>query len=307
MDINYSFIIPHKNSLQFLNRCLKSIPLRDDIEIIVVDDNSEELEKPLGLNPKIKVIFLDDKNSKGPGRARNVGISQAKGNWLLFPDADDFYVDGFLNILDQYLDRKDLQILFFSCEGADAVTLNPHHCGSLIQEKVETYDGTQESLDKEKYQTHVPWNKMISRKFIFDYGLYYEEVLKNADLKFSFISSFFAKSIEVIPNRLYVYTYNTRGLTFSYRTVANSLSLRVNQMKCKNFFDHIGHSELFKPIPFYNTALSVFRHQGIFSFLSFIFAVIFYHKDTYKTEYDYVSTLESIKTQCLIKGIKQDD
>lgn len=44
MDIrtqfNYSFIIPHHNSPDLLNRYLKSIPQREDIEIIVVDDNS---------------------------------------------------------------------------------------------------------------------------------------------------------------------------------------------------------------------------------------------------------------------------
>ena len=37
--INYSIIIPHKNSAILLKRCLDSIPQRNDIEIIVVDDN----------------------------------------------------------------------------------------------------------------------------------------------------------------------------------------------------------------------------------------------------------------------------
>ena len=307
MQINYSFIIPHKNSLKFLKRCLESIPLRDDIEVIVVDDNSDKQEKPFDLPSRIKVILLDESKSKGPGRARNIGISQAKGKWLLFPDADDFYVDGFLNILDQYLNREELQILFFSCEGKDAITLESHHCGKMIQDIVEAYDGTQEMLDKVKYQTHVPWNKMISRKFVLDYGLFYEEILKNADLKFSFISSYFAKSVEVIPNRLYIYTHNTKGLTFSYRTVANSLSIRANQMKCKKFFEYIGHPDLHKSIPFYNTALSVLKHQGLSSFLRFILIVVLKHREAYKNEYDYVSALESIKIQCAIKGFYKDD
>lgn len=40
--INYSIIIPHKNISSLLRRCLDSIPERDDLEIIVVDDNSNE-------------------------------------------------------------------------------------------------------------------------------------------------------------------------------------------------------------------------------------------------------------------------
>ena len=40
-EINYSFIIPHKNIPDLLQRCLDSIPRREDIQIIVVDDNSD--------------------------------------------------------------------------------------------------------------------------------------------------------------------------------------------------------------------------------------------------------------------------
>ena len=39
--INFSIIIPTKNILDLLQRCLESIPQRSDIEIIVVDDNSD--------------------------------------------------------------------------------------------------------------------------------------------------------------------------------------------------------------------------------------------------------------------------
>ena len=43
----YSFVIPHKNSLDLLQRCLDSIPVRSDIEIIVVDDNSMLDNRPM--------------------------------------------------------------------------------------------------------------------------------------------------------------------------------------------------------------------------------------------------------------------
>lgn len=40
----YNIIIPHKNTPKLLQRCLDSIPQRDDLHIIIVDDNSD-LEK----------------------------------------------------------------------------------------------------------------------------------------------------------------------------------------------------------------------------------------------------------------------
>ena len=38
--INYSIIIPHYNIPDLLGRCIKSIPEREDVQVIVVDDNS---------------------------------------------------------------------------------------------------------------------------------------------------------------------------------------------------------------------------------------------------------------------------
>ena len=40
--MNYTIIIPHKNIPNLLERLLNSIPCRDDLEIIVVDDNSSD-------------------------------------------------------------------------------------------------------------------------------------------------------------------------------------------------------------------------------------------------------------------------
>ena len=103
--INYSIIIPHKNIPDLLQICLDSIPERDDIEIIVVDDNSDEeiiskSDFPGLERSDCKVIFT--KEGKGAGYARNVGLDNANGKWILFADADDYFVDDFLIILDKY-------------------------------------------------------------------------------------------------------------------------------------------------------------------------------------------------------------
>ncbi len=47
-EISYSIIIPHKNSAKLLQYCLDSIPIRDDVQVIVVDDNSEPEKVKLG-------------------------------------------------------------------------------------------------------------------------------------------------------------------------------------------------------------------------------------------------------------------
>jgi glycosyltransferase involved in cell wall biosynthesis len=88
-EINYSIIIPHKNIPALLQRCLNSIPRREDIQIIVVDDNSDsnivDFEHFPGMDePCVDVVFT--KEGKGAGYARNVGLSKAKGKWLFIPE-----------------------------------------------------------------------------------------------------------------------------------------------------------------------------------------------------------------------------
>ena len=94
--MNFSFIIPHKNVPELLKKLLDSIPVRDDTEVIVVDDHSDpsivDFVNFPGLKRRnTKCIFLDE--SRGAGYARNVGIDNASGKWLLFADSDDSYTE----------------------------------------------------------------------------------------------------------------------------------------------------------------------------------------------------------------------
>ena len=105
-QILFSFIIPHRNAPFLLARCIDSIPVREDVEIIVVDDNStpEVLHQLKDIEKRYShIAFIVTTLSKGAGYARNVGIELAKGKWLLFIDADDFFYPCINGILDKYI------------------------------------------------------------------------------------------------------------------------------------------------------------------------------------------------------------
>ena len=121
-EITYSFIIPHHNTPDLLLRLIDSIPQREDIEIIVVDDNSDDGKKANITRSDVKTIYIDKEHTKGAGRARNVGMDAATGKWLLFADADDFYKPGFIDVLDEYKD-DDIEILYFNINSVNGETL----------------------------------------------------------------------------------------------------------------------------------------------------------------------------------------
>jgi len=59
MEPNFSIIIPHYNIPDLLMRCLKSIPVCGDIQVIVVDDNSPDAATYLERFPELSRPYLE--------------------------------------------------------------------------------------------------------------------------------------------------------------------------------------------------------------------------------------------------------
>ena len=112
---NYTVIIPHKNRQQLLKRCLDTIPRREDVQIIIIDDKSDpevvDFQHFPGLHEKNTEVYFT-KEAKGAGYARNVGLDHAKGKWILFADSDDQYLDNLEEEMDNYVESEADMIVF---------------------------------------------------------------------------------------------------------------------------------------------------------------------------------------------------
>lgn len=92
-----SVIIPVYNCAEYLEQCLGSVlnQTLQELEIICVDDGStdESYELIEKYSKKDNRIRLYHQNNQGAGSARNCGITEAKGQFVIFLDADDYYYD----------------------------------------------------------------------------------------------------------------------------------------------------------------------------------------------------------------------
>ena len=114
----FSIIIPHYDIPDLLMRCLKSIPVSKEIQVIVVDDNSPEADTYLEKYPELSrpyLEFIRTTKGGGAGYARNIGLEHAKGEWLLFADADDFFVEDMYDIISSNTDSK-ADVIYFKKE-----------------------------------------------------------------------------------------------------------------------------------------------------------------------------------------------
>ena len=118
-SVKVSVIIPCFNSQMWINKCLDSIPKRNDVEIICINDGSKDATKEMlekykeKKNKDLKIISY--KTNKGVSYARNKGIEASKGEYLVMIDSDDYiYADVFNNIVDNCLNGDDL--VFYDME-----------------------------------------------------------------------------------------------------------------------------------------------------------------------------------------------
>ena len=200
--VNYSFIIPHHNIPILLNRCLDSIPVREDVQVIVVDDNSDEDKKPKVLRPSTEVIFIDSNSSNGAGKARNVGLNSAIGKWVLFADADDFFVDDIINILDCYKERNE-DIVYFNfkrCENDDTNIILPGDNDALF-----SYCKRLNDYRYFRVCFSSPWAKMFKNNHIKNNKIEFQELKANNDTLFVVKSGLAAKSILAVNRNIYWY------------------------------------------------------------------------------------------------------
>src|SRR3989338_4787493 len=101
MKPRFSFIIPTMNEEKYLENCLASIKKqnRNDYEIIIVDTNSKDNTLHIARKHRAKIL----KESRlGPGIGRNTGAKAAKGDILIFTDADVQVAGDFLQQLENH-------------------------------------------------------------------------------------------------------------------------------------------------------------------------------------------------------------
>ena len=226
----FSIIIPHKEIPDLLMRCLKSIPVSEDIQVIVVDDNSADADTYLDKYPELSrpyLEFIKTTKGGGAGYARNVGLERAKGKWILFADADDFFVDDMYDIICSYVD-SDADVIYFKNKSvlSGNTSIEAKRC-PWINKNIDKYlaDGDERLIRAEIY---VPWGKMIKLNLVDKYHIRFEEIMCYEDHYCSLLIGCKASVIKVVDKVLYVITYRPNSLSNSFENNINGLRIKAD-------------------------------------------------------------------------------
>ena len=203
---NYTVIVPHYNMPELLQRALHSIPEREDIQIVVIDDCSpcaNDLKTLVSDLSRPNLKFLTTGKNRGVGKARNIGLDNAEGKWIICVDSDDLLVSTAFDIFDRYLD-SDAESIIFNSKSVMSNDLTKSSQRSPRNKEFEDYlSGRNDDL---RYTPAQPWGRMIRRDLIERYHIRFPEVRYSEDRFFSISASALTDKFLAVNEVVYMVT-----------------------------------------------------------------------------------------------------
>ena len=205
---NISIIIPVYNGELFVGNCLKSVinQTMGNLQIIVVNDGStdgtsEILETYAANDTRIEIIH---QQNGGVAKARNIGLSSANGEWILFVDSDDSITEDYCaNMLDA-ANRLDVDILIAYPD------TNEEKQVYLLDERKKLILACL-SFDEVSFPFNVdaPWGKLFRNSFIQDKHIRFPERLSRSEDAL-FCASIYESCTKVGAMNQFGYIHNER-------------------------------------------------------------------------------------------------
>ncbi|MBQ5558803.1 MAG: glycosyltransferase family 2 protein, partial [Lachnospiraceae bacterium] len=232
-------------------RCLRSIPVSEDIQVIVVDDNSVGADTYLERYSELSRPYLEfvrTTKGGGAGYARNVGLEHAKGKWILFADADDFFVDDMSEIIYSLVD-SEADVIYFKNKAvlSDNISIRANR-SSYLNVRIDQYlaDGDEWPV---RFKTYVPWCKLIKRNLIVKNDIRFDELMYSNDVYFSLLTGYYSKIIEVVTRVLYVVTARSNSLAANFCSKPGELEQRAEVAFRRDVFllQHDACREMYTP------------------------------------------------------------
>ncbi len=207
-----SVVIPVYNADKYIGQMLESVLRQSfrEIEVICVNDGSEDdsvkiIKRFMSRDSRIALLEQPNRNA---GAARNRGLKKARGEYVVFWDADDRFDRKALELMVQKMQRKQADICVCGV------------CEFMRDGKVYETDGYLKTgliPDKEPFNkydicetifgfaSNVVWNKMFRRRFLTDNHLCFQEIRQANDTAFVMKALYRADRIVCVDKYLAFY------------------------------------------------------------------------------------------------------
>lgn len=164
MTKKISIIVPVYNAEKTIGRCVEALLNQsyNNIEIILVDDGSKDSSFSIckGYSELDKRVIVVQKRNGGVSSARNLGLDNATGEYVMFCDSDDWVESNWCELLINNYQEDSLTMCgFFSIDNENKRT------EVCVEEEIKKISRA-DYLDTKLLGGFVPWNKIYSARVI---------------------------------------------------------------------------------------------------------------------------------------------
>lgn len=207
----FSIIVPVYNVEKYLYECLESLVniKYSNYEIVIVNDGSKDNSVDVA-NIFVKRhnnIKLINQENQGLGYARNTGIRNATGEYLIFVDSDDYLISEDIFVkLNEFINKHSSDVVCYN-----HTLYNNSKKEMIKKKKINVSENAKIStMIKKDAFSHSACTKCISKKYINEFAIYFNKGFSE-DLDWSYRLLLFTNKIAYINEYFYCYRINREG------------------------------------------------------------------------------------------------
>ena len=187
-----SVIVPVYKVENYLHRCIDSILAQSyaDFELLLIDDGSPDnsgqiCDEYAGMDSRVRVFH---KENGGVSTARNLGLDNARGEWVYFSDADDELLPNAFEILTSHIDNR-IAYVMAGYTMSDESGTNIYSIDIRKELVISKSDAITQMFHPNDYRYHgYLWNKLFDLAIIKQYNLQFaEDIYFNEDRLFNIL------------------------------------------------------------------------------------------------------------------------
>ncbi len=209
-NYKFSVIIPAYNCADTIKKAVDSVLNQsyDNFELIIVNDGSTDstadvLDEISRSDNRIRTFC---RQNSGPAKARNFGIENSTGDYILFLDSDDMFKSFAFEKINGYLNENETQMLIFGFSQTfeDSGKQKIYRFDSMYAERLSDIGGLFGALYRSDVLNQV-WNKAFSRKMLIDNNILFPDLKFGEDRLFCAECLKQARGIKIADDILYDY------------------------------------------------------------------------------------------------------
>lgn len=229
--IKLSIVIPVYKTKEYLDQCVQSVINQryENFEIILVDDGSPDCcgkmcDAWAEKDARVKVIHQEN---GGLSAARNTGIRNASGEYVMFLDSDDWWEDeNVLSAVAENLRRTDADVLSFNYRKSYDGALEAPYFSERLPSS-ETAETLGQMLQNDRW-VNGACNKAIRRLLLAEHSLYFREGITSEDIDWTLRLALHGQRFAF-----------EKTCVFVYRQIASSISHSASLTKIECLCDNV--------------------------------------------------------------------